>query len=653
MRRLTFGFAISLLAVPSAPAQYTTLPTAAAAAIPPLIPIDHFAAQPVLSSPHVSPNGSRIAAVADVKDQTRIAVLDAERPEAKPLLVDLGKVPVSDIHWAGENRLLLEARASATFLGIRLPLGRLIILDLLSGQSRVADQKSKGIYGGDVLFSDPTGSWALVASQNDIYSTPSVKRIDLATGDAIVVQRALPDVWDWFVDENGVVRGGVAYSDRKWKLYYRSSQNEAFRTLRGKFEKDDDSSVDRFIFGRDGRTGVVVANEKTGRFGVYKYDYETAEIGAVVFESPTADINETLLDPSTNELAGVRYHDDRWRTFWLDPGLKALQLKLDKALPGVDNLILRHPGKSARVLVWSSGASEPGTYFLLDRKTSTMKPVVQPYDRIDPALLAKVEPVHYAARDGLDIPAYLTLPRGRDPKALPLILMPHGGPFSRDEWTYDPLVQFLANRGYAVLQPQFRGSTGYGKDFVARGYGEWGRKMQDDLDDGVDWLARTGKIDPKRVCIVGASYGGYAALWGAIRNPERYRCAASLAGVTDLEQQLRNNRKSFSAVRYFREWRTKVQGETKFDLKAVSPLAQAARLKVPVLIAHGEADETVSVSQGRQLADALQLAKADVSPVFYKDADHDFTNSEDLADFLRRLETFLAKHNPATAPLAR
>ena len=142
-----------------------------------------------------------------------------------------------------------------------------------------------------------------------------------------------------------------------------------------------------------------------------------------------------------------------------------------------------------------------------------------------------MKPVSYAARDGLKLQGYLTLPREREPKALPLVLMPHGGPFERDHWEYDTVVQFLANRGYAVFQPELRGSTGYGKDFVEKGYGEWAsRKMQDDLDDGLDWLARSGQIDPKRVCIVGGSYGGYAAMWGAIRNPSRYRCAVSIAG---------------------------------------------------------------------------------------------------------------------------
>jgi dipeptidyl aminopeptidase/acylaminoacyl peptidase len=224
--------------------------------------------------------------------------------------------------------------------------------------------------------------------------------------------------------------------------------------------------------------------------------------------------------------------------------------------------------------------------------------------------------------------------------------MPHGGPFARDEWVYDPMVQFLANRGYAVLQPQFRGSTGFGKEFVSKGYGEWGRRMQDDLDDAVDWLVASGRADARRVCIVGASYGGYAALWGAIRSPERYRCAASIAGVTDIEMQLKANRKSFSATRYFREWRTKVQGRTDVDLRAVSPLAQAARLRTPLLLAHGEKDERVSVRQGQLMVAALEANKADVTSVFYKKGGHSFSSTEDFADFLARLEAFLAKNNP-------
>lgn len=623
------------------------VPAIAQAQPAPRIAVENFAALPVLRSPQLSPNGLQIAAKAVIDGKNRLALLDADKPTAIPRIFDIGDYPASAIHWAGNSRLLVEIATTVQIRRNEIPVSRMVIIDVATGAFRVADRASTGLYGGDVLYVDPSGDWAMLASQNDIFSSPSIKRVDLATGDATVVEKAKANVWDWFVDDKGVVRGGVAYDERRWKLWYRSVAGEAFRTITGKFDKDDDSAVDNFYFSRAGDTGTIVTNQRNGRFGAYEYNFATGETGKAIYEHPEVDISAVVIDRDSQKIIGVRFHDDRWKTNWLDPKLKALQSRIDRALPSSDNQIIGDQTKDNRLLIRSSGASDPGTYFLFDQAKGTIGAVVQPFSKIDRDLLVPVEAVRYRARDGLEIRGYLTLPKGKGASKLPLILLPHGGPFVRDEWTYDPLVQFLANRGYAVFQPQFRGSTGFGKSFVERGYGEWGRKMQDDLDDGVDWLAASGKIDPKRVCIAGASYGGYAALWGAIRNPERYRCAASLAGVTDLDAQLRDNRQSFSATRYFKEWRTKVKGEGQFDLKQVSPLAQAARLKVPVFVAHGEKDQTVLVKQGKAMVEALQARKADVTAIFYKEAGHDFSRTEDLADFLKRLEAFFAKHNPA------
>lgn len=620
--------------------------TSAPTAVPPRKPIAALAAFPLLSRPALSPDGHRIAARAVVKGEERVVILDADKPEAPPRVVTIGKkVRLTELHWAGNNRLLLEVAGRQSFYGLVLPVLRLIVLDLTTGASRVADPKSRGFYGGDVLYADPGGSYALVASQDDAFVSPSVKKVDLATGQAEVAEKKRADVWDWYVDDEGVVRAGIATEGRRWTMWYREKAGEPLRPIRGKVAKEDDSTVDRVIFGRAG-TGMIITNERTGRFALYRYDFGTGSIGEAVYEHPAVDIDHVVGNAITGEVAGVRYEDDRSRVHWLDPDLRKLQAGLDRALPNKVNDVADRSSDGQRVLVWSGGAADPGAYYLLDRKTSRMHAVMETQPLIDPDQLAPVTAVTYQSRDGLSIPAYLTLPKGRPATALPLILYPHGGPFARDSWTYDPFVQLLANRGYAVLQPQFRGSTGYGRAFVERGYGEWGRKMQDDLDDGVDWLVKSGKVDPKRVCIVGASYGGYAALWGAIRNPERYRCAASMAGVTDLTAQLRDNRRSFAATRYFKQWRAKVAGSQR-DLSEVSPLAHAARLKVPVLIGHGEDDERVSVKQGRAMVEALTAAKGNVTSVFYPDMGHDFDSEANLKDFMERLEAFLAKHNPA------
>jgi TonB family protein len=344
---------------------------------------------------------------------------------------------------------------------------------------------------------------------------------------------------------------------------------------------------------------------------------------------------------------GVFFEDDKLRSVWLTPDMKAVQADIDKTFPDKVNRILNLSRDRKRVLLWSGGADDPGSYYVFDRKARKMAIFAAPFDGLFGKKMSPVKPIRYKARDGLDIPGYLALPAGLPGKGLPLIVMPHGGPFARDSYAFSPLVQMLASRGYAVLQPNFRGSIGYGRDYAERGYGQWGKAMQDDLDDGVKWLAADGIVDPARVCILGGSYGGYAALWGAIRNPEIYRCAVSLAGVTDVRAMLKYDAKFLLASRYSREWRKKVEGEEKRDLAAISPLQQAGRLRIPVLIAHGEKDSNVPLEQGRKMVEALKARGARVQPVFYPAAGHNLDSTEDQLDFMKRVEAFLEVHNPA------
>lgn len=612
----------------------------------PILPVKSFATLPVLKKPLLSPDGRQVAARSIKDGRSTIVLIDADRPTTPPRTIALGEIEIAGLRWAGNKRMLVTVLANDDVAGgYRIPFLRLIAVDIDTGDSRILDRGSSGRFAGDVLYVSPWGDWALVASQNDLYSYPSVKRVDLVTGKAQQIEKPRDGVWDWYADEDGVVRAGVAQTDKRWTVWYRDHEGEKLRRMRGKIDKDDQGVVDRFIF--RGKGSWVVTNERTGRFALYEYDLANGTLGRAIYEHPAADIDDVLYEASDGDIRAISIEVDRRRIVWMDAEDKALQEKLDKALKSTTNLPVQWSKDNRRVLVWSEGASDPGRYYLLDRTTARMHAVVDPYPGIDPADLAEVRWVSYVARDGLPLNAYLTVPKGRDPKALPLILMPHGGPFERDHWEYDAWVQFLANRGYAVLQPQFRGSTGAGKQLVEKGYGQWGRKMQDDLDDAVDWLARQGTIDPKRVCIAGGSYGGYAAMWGAIRNPERYRCAISYAGVSDLPRQLRENRKAFSATRYFKEWRKKVEGAEETDLRGVSPITYAGQLKVPLLIGHGEDDSTVSVNQSKAMAEALEKSGRKAITVYYPDEGHGWSNEENFADWLKRIEAFLKTHNPA------
>lgn len=420
-----FVIALSVLAGAAAGPSSAQLAAAATPAAQKIAAAD-FAARPTLEDPLLSPDGRQIAARALVGDKEILVVLDADNPSGRWIMAPLGDVELSDLNWAGNQRLLLTVMSIGNLYGRRVPVFRLIAFDLRTRIALPVDVNSRGLLAGDVLFVEPAGNWALVASQDDIESYPSVKRVDLITGKATLVEKERRHLWDWYADSNGVVRGGIAYTDRRWTLWYRDKAGVPLRAIKGKFDKGD-SAVDRVVFSQKDGSGAIITNEKTGRFAAYKYDFTTGTIGEPVFEHASVDTDKVLLEPETGKIRGVRFEDDRWRTHWIDPELKTLQARLDRAVPDAVNEIVSLSKDSNRALILSEAASDPPTYFLLDRKAGKMHPVIDPFERIEPTALAPVQPAKYVARDGLTIPAYVTLPRGREPKGLPLIVLPHGG----------------------------------------------------------------------------------------------------------------------------------------------------------------------------------------------------------------------------------
>ncbi|MEP6103192.1 S9 family peptidase, partial [Parasphingorhabdus sp.] len=370
-------------------------------------------------------------------------------------------------------------------------------------------------------------------------------------------------------------------------------------------------------------------------------------IGDAIYEHPTADVTNLVMDSSKN-LIGVEYDADKPGQKWLVPELEDLYQRIGRVFKTKQNRILGTSSDRSVTLFWSGSGSDPGSYYLYYPQLKKIEQVLIPYNKIDPEKMVAMEPVKYQSRDGHMVPAYLTMPNGSKKTDLPTVILPHGGPFMRTSWRFDPWAQLLANRGYVVLQPNFRGSTGYGRDYVEKGYDQWGTGMIDDIDDGADWLIEQGIADKNKVCIMGASYGGYAALWGSIRQPEKYKCAISLNGVTDVRAMLKYDRKQFAARRYARKWEEKVAGEEKKDLEAISPVKQAARMKVPVLVAQGLRDTNVPKEQAYDFVKALDKAGFDkLEKIYFPKSGHDFANSADSTNFLKKSLQFLATHNPS------
>lgn len=639
---------MSMLARLAALAALSPLAAAAPDAVPPRLATEALADPGAFRQPVLSPDGAHLLARMFSGGRTQLAVAELGGKGTLETIALSQEQDLISYRWAGNGRVLIA-------MGAKLPwydrgeryVTRIFCFDLASGSVKLLGPRVQGQRGDDVIWVDPEGGSLLMASQLDQFHYPSVIRVDLANGKSTVEQQPYDDVWSWSADDKGNLRAGIGVQNNGWFVTYRKSGHGSYkRSPQISWDADDNLGAWRLLFDSD--DGYVISNT-SGRGALYKYNFATRQLGEQVFASPTNDVDDYDFDSETGRLVAATYTDDRDRIAWFDPAMKAVQASLDKTFGATRSaFVVSRSRDRGRMIVWVGNATDPGAYYLYEAKTGGLARLAKVADKVDRTGLSSTRYVHYKARDGLDIPAYLTLPVGRQARGLPLIVMPHGGPFGvRDKLQYDAEVQLLANRGYAVLQPNYRGSGGYGTAFDARGEGQWGRAMQDDLDDGMDWAVAQGYADAKRACIVGGSYGGYAALWGATRNPERYRCAVSFAGVSDLKSQLDYSADFFLSRKSRRKFGAKVQGDKSFDLAGVSPLTHVDQLKVPVLLVHGDKDSTVPVKQTVLYDKALTAAGKPHETHIYPGEGHGFSKAANEKDYMDRLEAFLAKYNPA------
>jgi len=402
---------------------------------------------------------------------------------------------------------------------------------------------------------------------------------------------------------------------------------------------------------------VVQARNGSDRLAMWNFDAEKKAFVDVAAAHPSEDIVGVEAEAGTHEFKRVQTEGLKPQTVWFDARMARLQAAIDAALPGHLNELQATAG--TQMLVTTSSDVDPGKYLLLDTTKMSLKEVAVAHPEIDAARMQPMQLLHYPSFDGLSIPAYLTLP-GHPAGPAPLIVLIHGGPQARDHWGWHQDVQLFAARGYAVFQPQFRGSSGFGKHFEESGYGQWGQAMQADITAGVHYLIDHGIADPNRICIVGGSYGGYAALWGLSQTPDLYKCGVSLAGVSDLEKELRVD-SDISKSAIGREiWRNRVGDPTlmKTTFDSVSPLQHADRIKAPLLIAHGELDERVPLSQGKEMYDRMRALHKDVVWLEFDNEKHSLGHIENQRDFyeavFKLLERTIGKGvPPANAPAQR
>ncbi len=622
-------------------------------------PLETFFKNPKIGTASLSPNGRYLATTTTIDGKLQLAIVDLETNAASNI-AGYDKLDILHIRWISDNRLVFDVIDRGSEWGNSSSVDGLYainrdgtkstaLMPTLENQrlSQMPDYASQPHWMRfvDVAKDAPN----VVITIGYFFNGDAVPyRVDSVTERRKEIYFNVPGLArDFVFDNNNVLRVVVTtnVAQTEAKVWYRDADEQPWRLLSAHSYRTP--KFRPLAFDVDNTTLLVTARADTGMDGIFKYDFAANKAGELIASDKGVDVNEGLVfAPDSHKLMGVRINSDPPRTVWLDKGFAATQLGIDRVYAGQVNVIT--PGNAqAAVLIHSYSSTHPGNFaaYYPDRKKLLNLFAVQP--GIDPKNMSEQLVYDYVARDGLALSSYLTLPKHREAKALALVVYPHGGPNIRDYWGFDPAVQFLAGMGYAVLQPQYRGSTGFGDDLYRKGFRQWGLSMQDDITDGVNSLIKQGVVNPAKVCIMGASYGGYATMMGLAKDPDLYKCGVNLLGVTNLNYMFSEGRWSKDKAAEFHFKETMGDPDTMKDqFAATSPVKLADKIKAPVFMAYGEKDSRVPLIHGEDMRDALKKLGKTYEYMELKDEEHGFSSEAVKFKVYGAIETFLKKYNP-------
>ncbi|MFO0575882.1 MAG: S9 family peptidase [Polyangia bacterium] len=497
----------------------------------------------------------------------------------------------------------------------------------------------------DELHDDPAS--LLVGLNRRKAEVFDVYRVNVKSGQLTLIAENPGNITSWFADHNGQVRAATTSDGVNTSLLYRADGKAPFKTVLTTSFKEQ---LTPQFFTFDNTRLYATSNLKRDKQAIVVLDPATAKEEQVLFEHPEVDADHLSYWRHRKVVACAHFMTWKPERKCMDADTEALYKKLEQRLPGYLVDITETNKKEDRLIVLARNDRSRGSYFLYDRGTDKLSKLADAAPWLDEKQMAEVKPITYRSRDGLTIHGYLTVPKGAEPRGLPVVVHPHGGPWARDEWRYNPAVQFLANRGYAVLQMNFRGSTGYGRTFWESSFKQWGGAMQNDISDGVKYLTEQGIIDPRRACIYGGSYGGYATLAGLAFSPELYACGIDYVGVSNLFTFMK------SIPPYWKpylETMYEMIGHPEKDkalLEARSPVFHANKIRAALFVVQGKNDPRVNINESDQMVEALKKRGIDV-PYMVKDNEgHGFRNEENRFEFYEAMEKFLAKHLQPVSP---
>jgi dipeptidyl aminopeptidase/acylaminoacyl peptidase len=606
----------------------------AAAAVPPKIPLRDFFKNPVSRAYDLSPDGQTLSFLQPWESRMNIFIRPTAGGETKRLTNEKDR-DIRNYAWKGNNFVVyaMDDKGDENF--------HLKRVDLKSGE--VKDLTPFPKVRSEIIddLADVSETDILITLNKRNPEVFDAFRLNVATGEMKMVAQNPGKVDRWITDHAGVIRAATQTDGVNASLLTRPDEKTPFKiVLTTNFRE----AVNAQFYTFDNKNLYATSNIGRDKAAVVTIDPSNGKELEQLYENPDVDVDALAYSKKRKVVTFAAF--DTWKTErkFFDKQSEAMYKTLAEKLPGYEVEVVANDKAEDKFIVMASNDRSPGSRNLFDAKTGTLTKLVEVAPWLKESELAPMKPIDYKSRDGLTIHAYLTLPLGREAKNLPVVINPHGGPWFRDTWGFNPEVQFLANRGYAVLQMNFRGSTGYGRKFWEASFKQWGQAMQDDITDGVQWLIKQGIADPKRVAIYGGSYGGYATLAGVAFTPDLYAAAVDYVGVANMFTFMKTIPPYWKP---FLDMFHEMVGDPEKDkamMEAVSPVMHADKIKTPLFVAQGAHDPRVNKDESDQMVAALKKRGVEVEYMVKDNEGHGFHNEENRFDFYGAMEKFLEKY---------